>query len=142
MSTTVRQMLRQKSDVYTVRPTDTVYDALQLMAERNIGAVLVMSGDAIEGILSERDYARKGVLQGHASKDTLVRDLMTASVVSIDPSWTAEQCMALMTDKRIRHLPVVDDARVVGVVSIGDVVRAVVEEQQFTIKVLETYITT
>jgi CBS domain-containing protein len=142
MATTVRQMLQHKADVYSVRPADTVFDALRLMAARNIGAVLVMNGAAIDGILSERDYARKGILEGHASKDTRVQDIMTPSVVSIDPSWTAEQCMALMTEKRIRHLPVVDAGRVVGVVSIGDVVRAVVEEQQFTIKALQSYITT
>jgi CBS domain-containing protein len=141
MTTTVREILRHKPDVYAVRPDDTVYHALQLMAERNIGAVLVMTGNEIEGIFSERDYARRGVLHGHTSRDTAVRSLMTADVVSIDPTATVDACMSLMTDKRIRHLPVVEGGRVVGVVSIGDVVRAVVEEQQFTIRSLEHYVT-
>jgi len=141
MMTTVRQILRRKPDVYAVRPDDTVYHALQLMAEKNIGAVLVMSGDEINGVFSERDYARRVVLHGHTSRDTAVGSLMTADVVSIDPTATVDACMALMTDKRIRHLPVVEGGRVVGVVSIGDVVRAVVEEQQFMIRSLEHYVT-
>jgi CBS domain-containing protein len=140
MTTTVRQMLTGKAGVYTVKSDDTIYDALRLMAEKNIGAVLVMSGDAIEGILSERDYARKVVLLGKTSKTTPVREIMTTDVVSVDPGWTADQCMALMTDKRIRHLPVVENGGLVGIVSIGDVVRAVVDGQQFTIKSLENYI--
>jgi len=139
---TVRQMLTGKPDVFSVRPDETVYHALQTMAERNIGAVLVMSGGELDGILSERDYARKGILQGHSSKDTPVSELMTARVISVDPGATVDQCMALMTDKRVRHLPVIEDGRVVGVISIGDVVRALVEEQQFTIDALQTYIAT
>ena len=141
MTTTVREILKRKPDVYAVPPDDTVYHALQLMAEKNIGAVLVMTGDEIKGIFSERDYARRGVLQGHTSRDTAVGSLMTADVVSIDPTATVDACMSLMTDKHIRHLPVVEEGRVVGVVSIGDVVRAVVEEQQFTIRSLEHYVT-
>jgi CBS domain-containing protein len=140
MTTTVRQMLTRKAGVYAVNPDDTIYDALRLMAEKNIGAVLVTSGDAIEGILSERDYARKVVLLGKTSKTTPVREIMTTDVISIDPGWTADQCMALMTDKRVRHLPVVENGRLVGIVSIGDVVRAVVDGQQFTIASLESYI--
>jgi CBS domain-containing protein len=140
MTTTVRQMLTGKAGVYTVKSDDTIYDALRLMAEKNIGAVLVMSGDAIEGILSERDYARKVVLLGKTSKTTPVREIMTTDVVSVDPGWTADQCMALMTDKRIRHLPVVENGSLVGIVSIGDVVRAVVDGQRFTIASLENYI--
>jgi len=141
MTTTVRDILRHKSDVYVVRPDDTVYSALQLMAERNIGAVLVMNGDDLAGIFSERDYARRGILHGHPSRDTAVGTIMTTEVVSISPSMTVDDCMALMTERRIRHLPVFDNDRVVGVVSIGDVVRAVVEEQQFTIRSLENYVT-
>ena len=141
MMTTVREILARKPDVYAVRPDDTVYQALQLMAEKNIGAVLVMTGDEVNGVFSERDYARRVVLHGHTSRDTAVRSLMTADVVSIDPTATVDACMSLMTDKRIRHLPVVEGGRVVGVVSIGDVVRAVVEEQQFTIRSLEHYVT-
>ena len=141
MSATVREMLRGKSDVYSVEPGDTVYKALRLMADKNIGAVLVRSDQKIEGIFSERDYARKVILLGKTSRETLVSEIMTTHVISVEPDWTAEQCMALMTDKRIRHLPVMEQGRVVGVVSIGDVVRAVVNEQQFTIDVLQRYIT-
>lgn len=141
MTTTVRDILRHKPDVYVVRPDDTVYSALQLMAERNIGAVLVMNGDDLAGIFSERDYARRGILHGHPSRDTAVGTIMTTEVVSISPAMTVDDCMALMTERRIRHLPVFDNDRVVGVVSIGDVVRAVVEEQQFTIRSLENYVT-
>ena len=141
MMTTVREILARKPAVFAVRPEDTVHHALQVMAEKNIGAVLVMSGDEINGVFSERDYARRAVLHGHTSHDTAVRSLMTADIVSIDPTATVDACMSLMTDKRIRHLPVVEGGRVVGVVSIGDVVRAVVEEQQFTIRSLEHYVT-
>jgi CBS domain-containing protein len=140
MTTTVRRMLSGKGDVYAVGPGDTVYDALRLMADRNIGAVLVLSDQKIEGIFSERDYARKVVLLGKTSKETPVREIMTIDVISVDPDWTAEQCMALMTEKRVRHLPVVENERVVGVISIGDVVRTVVDEHRFTIKSLEGYI--
>ncbi len=142
MDTTVRQILSRKPEVFAVKPDDTVYDALRLMAEKNIGAVLVMSESRLAGILSERDYARKVVLHGRMSHATAVRDIMTTDVVCVDPGWTAEQCMALMTDKRVRHLPVVDNDEVVGVISIGDVVRAVVDEQAFTIKSLERYLMT
>ncbi len=141
MSATVRDMLRGKSDVYSVAPGDTVFTALRLMADRNIGAVLVRSNEKLEGIFSERDYARKVVLLGKMSRETLVSEIMTPRVVSVEPNWTADQCMALMTEKRIRHLPVMEQGRLVGVISIGDVVRAVVDEQQFTIDVLQRYIT-
>jgi len=134
-------MLRGKSEVYSVGPRETVYDALRLMADRNIGAVLVRSDEKIDGIFSERDYARKVILLGKSSRDTLVSEIMTTRVVSVEPEWTAEQCMALMTEKRIRHLPVMADGRLIGVISIGDVVRAVVDEQQFTIDSLRRYIT-
>jgi CBS domain-containing protein len=141
MSAIVRDMLRGKSDVYSVGPDDTVYDALRLMADKNIGAVLVRSDQTIKGILSERDYARKVILLGKTSKETLVSEIMTTRVISVEPSWTADQCMALMTEKRIRHLPVMEQGRLIGVISIGDVVRAVVDEQQFTIDSLQRYIT-
>jgi CBS domain-containing protein len=134
-------MLRGKSNVYSVGPGDTVYDALRLMADKNIGAVVVRSDQQIDGIFSERDYARKVILLGKTSKETLVREIMTTRVILVEPEWTADQCMALMTEKRIRHLPVVEQGRLVGVISIGDVVRAVVEEQRFTINSLERYIT-
>ncbi len=142
MDTTVRQMLSGKPDVYSVKPDDTVYDALRLMADKNIGAVLVVSESGLEGILSERDYARKVVLHGRMSHATAVKEIMTTNVVCVDPGWTADQCMALMTDKRVRHLPVMEDGQLVGVISIGDAVRAIVDEQAFTIKSLERYLMT
>jgi len=141
MAVTVRDMLRGKSGVYSVGPGDTVYDALRLMADKNIGAVVVRSDQKLDGIFSERDYARKVILLGKTSRETLVKEIMTTPVISIEPDWTADQCMALMTEKRVRHLPVIEQDRLVGVISIGDVVRAVVEDQQFTIRSLERYIT-
>ncbi len=141
MPATVRQMLRGKSAVHSVPPDHTILDALRLMAEKNIGAVVVLRDQKIEGIFSERDYARKVVLAGKTSKETVVGDAMTTGVICVDPEWTAEQCMALMTDKHIRHLPVVEQGRIAGIISIGDAVRAVLEEQQFTIRSLERYIT-
>lgn len=141
MTTTVRQILRNKPEVHAVAPDETVYNALTLMAEKNIGAVLVLEGSEIRGIFSERDYARRGILQGHASHETAVRQVMTSEVICIDLSATVEMCMALMTEKRIRHLPVVDGGTVIGVVSIGDIVRSVVDDQQFTIRSLVSYVT-
>ena len=140
--TLVRHMLVGKSDVHAVSPDDTVLHALRLMADRNIGAVLVMSGGRLDGILSERDYARKMVLHGKTSRDTAVREVMTPDVVNVGPDWTCDQCMALMTEHHVRHLPVIEDGRLVGVISIGDVVRAVVNEQRSTISTLESYIMT
>jgi CBS domain-containing protein len=137
---TVRQMLQAKPAIHSVSPDDTVFDALQIMAERNIGAVLVIEHGELVGILSERDYARKGILKGHHSKDTPVRALMTTPVVSVPASWSVHHCMSIMTERRIRHLPVVDGGRLIGVISIGDVVRAVVDDQQFTINALQSYI--
>lgn len=141
MNTTVQQMLAAKADVYAVTPEDTVYDALRLMAAKNIGAVLVVADGELKGILSERDYARRVVLHGKMSQATTVSEIMTTNVICVDRRWTADQCMALMTEKHIRHLPVVENGGVVGVISIGDVVRAVVDEQKFTIQSLEQYIT-
>lgn len=141
MPATVRHMLRGKPTVYSVGPGDTVFDALRLMADKNIGAVVVVSDQKIDGIFSERDYARKVILLGKTSKETLVSEIMTTPVICVEPEWTADQCMALMTEKRIRHLPVVEQEQLIGVISIGDVVRAVVDEQQFTISSLQRYIT-
>ena len=140
MTTLVRNMLTGKTDVHTVSPDDTVFDALRVMATHNIGAVLVTSGDELVGILSERDYARKMVLHGKASHETAVREVMTATLVSVTPKWTCDECMAVMTERHVRHLPVLDGDRLVGVISIGDVVRAVVQEQQSTISTLENFI--
>lgn len=140
MTSTVRRMLEGKPDVYSIGPRATVLEALALMAEKNIGALLVLEHDALVGIVSERDYARKVVLLGRASKDTQVGDVMTSPVVCVEADDTAEQCMALMTDHRVRHLPVLAAGRVVGVISIGDVVRAVISEQADTISHLVRYI--
>ena len=142
MMTSVRQMLAGKPDVHTVSPDDTVLAALRLMAEKNIGAVLVVADGALQGILSERDYARKVVLHGKSSTETAVQEVMTIEVISVGPDWSSAQCMALMTEKHIRHLPVLEAGRLVGVVSIGDVVRNIVDEQAFTITSLESYIKT
>jgi len=142
MLTTVRHMLAEKPDIHAVTPDDSVYDALKLMATMNIGAVLVISGEELKGILSERDYARRVVLHGKVSKETLVGEIMTPDVISVEPGWTADQCMALMTEKHVRHLPVLENGHVIGVISIGDVVRAVVDEQKFTISSLERYMMT
>jgi CBS domain-containing protein len=141
MATTVYDVLRGKgAGVISVNPSDTVFEALQILAERNIGAVLVLEGDRLVGILSERDYARQVILKGKASKDTPVREIMTTSVVCVHPEYTIEECMALMTDKRFRHLPVLADDRLLGVLSIGDVVKALLDEQAFRIEQLESYI--
>jgi CBS domain-containing protein len=140
MTTLVRNMLAGKTAVHTVGPDDTVLDALRVMANHNIGAVLVVSDGTLVGILSERDYARKMVLHGKASHDTAVREVMTTTLVSVNSAWTCDECMAVMTERHVRHLPVLDDGRLVGVISIGDVVRAVVQEQQSTISTLEGFI--
>lgn len=141
MSVTVRQMIAGRGPVIAVSPSTTVFEALQRMAEHNVGAVLVMNGDTLAGIFTERDYARKVALRGLVSKSVPVSDLMTAKVLTVDSSWTADQCMALMNDQQIRHLPVMDDGRVVGVISIRDAVKAVVNEQHFVIGQLVNYIT-
>ena len=140
MSATVRQMLAGRGPAISVAPSTTVFEALQRMAEHNIGALLVMNGERLVGILSERDYARKVALRGLNSKDTPVGDLMTGNVVTVGQSWTADQCMALMTEHHIRHLPVIEGDQVLGVVSIGDAVKAVVDEQHFVIGQLTSYI--
>jgi CBS domain-containing protein len=137
----VRQLLQGKSSgVCTIGPDAPVIEALKLMAEREIGALLVVDGEALAGILSERDYARKVILQGKSSRDTPVREIMTSRVVCVTPQRTVEECMALMTDKRIRHLPVLDSGKLIGVLSIGDLVKEVIAEQKTTIAQLESYI--
>ena len=139
---TVNQMLNSKGrQVYTLPPDATVFDALRLMADREIGAVVVVQGDDIAGIFSERDYARKIVLLGKTSRETSVADIMTTDVICVQPAQTAEKCLAVMTDKRIRHLPVLDnDGRLAGLISIGDVVKAIIAEQKVMIDHLEDYI--
>ncbi len=138
---TVSQLLQVKgSAVLSVTPESSVFDALKLMAEKNVGALLVMSDGTLRGILSERDYARKVILLGKSSHEIAVRDIMSDKVVSVTPGQTVDDCMALMTGRRIRHLPVIDGGRIIGVLSIGDLVKAVIEEQQQTIQQLESYI--
>jgi CBS domain-containing protein len=138
----VKDMLRAKGhDVWSIASDASVYHALELMADKNIGAVLVMDGHDLVGILSERDYARKVDLLGRSCKETAVEEIMTRRVVYVYPEQSGEECMALMTDKRVRHLPVMEDDQVIGVISIGDVVKAIISEQEFLIEQLEHYIT-
>lgn len=138
---TVRHLLESKApEVFAIGPDAPVIDAIRLMAEKRIGAVLVMEGGKLAGIVSERDYARKIVLQGRSSKDTPVRDIMTADVISVGLADTTDRCMQLVTDRRIRHLPVLDGDAVLGVVSIGDLVKAVIEDQQLELAQLQRYI--
>jgi CBS domain-containing protein len=138
----VAQILRGKGhEVWSIPPDATVFEALQLMAEKNVGALLVVQTDRLVGIFSERDYARKVVLLGRSSKETPVRDVMTERVTYVEPHQTPEDCMAIMTTRHFRHLPVLDGDKIVGVISIGDVVKAIIEKQEFTIEQLEHYIT-
>jgi CBS domain-containing protein len=138
---TVAQMLKLKpAGVISIRPDVPVLDALKLLADKDVGAVLVMDGPRLIGIISERDYARKVALKGKSSSDTPVSEIMTREVVVVTPAQTNEECMALMTKKRARHLPVIDNGRVVGVLSIGDLVKDAISEQQFIIDQLEHYI--
>jgi CBS domain-containing protein len=138
---TVSDILRSKGTiVFSVKPTDTVLDALGVMAEHDIGSVVVQDGDKLVGILTERDYARKVVLAGRSSKDSQIKDIMTTHVICVTPDRSIEECMGLMTDKHCRHLPVLDKKQVVGVVSIGDLVKAQIAEHEFTIAQLQSYI--
>ena len=138
---TVRQLLDTKSaEIIAIGPDAPVYDAIRLMGERGVGALLVMEGPTLVGILSERDYARKIVLKGRSSKDTPIRDIMTAEVKTVAPGDSTEHCMQLVTDSRIRHLPVLEGQQVIGVLSIGDLVKAVIEMQRQDIDQLQRYI--
>jgi CBS domain-containing protein len=141
--TSVAQLLKTKPNnttVFTVGADDSVYEAIKLMAEKGIGALVVTDGDSIAGIITERDYARKVVLMDRSSKATPVRDIMSKAVRFVRPDQTTDDCMALMTDRRMRHLPVIENDRLVGMVSIGDLVKNIIAEQQFTIQQLEFYI--
>lgn len=138
---TVSQLLQGKgSSVWSVTPDSSVYDALKLMAEKNVGALLVMSDGKLRGILSERDYARKVILVGKSSHDLAVSEIMSDKVVCIGPAQKVDECMALMSNKRIRHLPVLEAGKVIGLLSIGDLVKEVIADQQMTIRQLESYI--
>jgi signal-transduction protein with cAMP-binding, CBS, and nucleotidyltransferase domain len=141
--TTVAQVLKSKPEqvVHTIGANDSVYDAIRLMADKHIGALVVLDGDAIVGIVTERDYARKIVLMDRSSKTTAVRDIMTPHVRFVQLEQTTYDCMALMTERRMRHLPVMEDGKLIGMVSIGDLVKEIIAEQQFTISQLEHYIT-
>lgn len=139
---TVRQLLESKSpDIHSISPEVPVIEAIRLMAEKRIGAVLVMQGQTLLGILSERDYARKIVLEGRSSRDTPVRDIMTTELITVAPDDNAPTCMQTVTRNRIRHLPVVENGQVLGVISIGDLVAAVIEQQQQELDQLQRYIT-
>jgi CBS domain-containing protein len=137
----VKDILQEKgTQVYSISPDAKVYEALQMMADNNVGALMVMEGDTVAGLISERDYARKIVLKGKFSKDVPVREIMTADVIGISPDVDVEECMELMTDKRIRHLPVFKHDRVIGIISIGDIVKAIIEHKEEIIEQLESYI--
>jgi len=139
---TAAHLLRSKAhqSVHTITPEASVFDAIKLMADKNIGALLVMEAQEVAGIITERDYARKIVLMSRSSRQTPVREIMTSAVMYVRPDQTSEECMVLMTENRLRHLPVIDDGRLLGIISIGDLVKDIIAEQRFTIEQLEHYI--
>lgn len=138
---TVKQLLEAKGrDVWTIGPDQSVFEALKLMAEKEVGALVVVNSGKVAGIMSERDYARKVILKGASSRETPVREIMSTKVVYVRPDQRAEECLALMTDKRCRHLPVLDGGKLVGLISIGDAVKAIIAEKEFMIGQLENYI--
>ncbi|HUD26301.1 MAG TPA: CBS domain-containing protein [Burkholderiaceae bacterium] len=141
--TTVAHILNSKPEhtVYTITPTASVFEAVKLMADKSIGALVVLEGGKVVGIITERDYARKIVLVARSSKETAVRDIMTTSVMYVSPEQTSEDCMVLMTEHRVRHFPVMDQGKLVGLISIGDLVKDIISEQKFVIQQLEQYIT-
>jgi len=139
---TIRELLKRKApqEVWSITPEATVYRAIELMADNHIGALPVIAGDKLVGIISERDYARKVILKGRSSKETRVEEIMTAPVIFVEPSHAVEDCMKIMTEKRIRHLPIVEEEKVVGVVSIGDLVKWIISAQEHTIQQLQDYV--
>ena len=139
---TAADLLKAKAhqSVYTITSVSSVFDAIKLMSEKNIGALLVMEGEEVAGIVTERDYARKIILMSRSSKETSVREIMTSAVMYVQPTQTTEECMVLMTENRLRHLPVMDANKLVGLISIGDLVKAIISDQKFTIQQLEHYI--
>ncbi len=137
----MKQLLKGKGhDVWSIGPEDSAFDAIEMMADKEVGALVVTDGDSLVGVFSERDYARKVALPGRSSKDTKIKEIMTTRVAYARPEQTVEECMALMTDKRIRHLPIMDGDKLLGVISIGDLVKSIIEEQQHVIEQLEQYI--
>jgi len=138
----VKDILAVKGQaIYSIAPDVSVYDAMKLMADKGIGALMVMESEKLVGVISERDYARKVILQGRSSRSTEVREIMTGHVLYAQPEQNIEECMAIMTEKRVRHLPVMEESRVIGVISIGDLVKSIITEQKFIIEQLEKYIT-
>jgi CBS domain-containing protein len=138
----ISEILQHKGNtVWTIAPEATVFEAIQMMADKNVGALLVTKGDRLLGIMSERDYTRKVILKGRASKETPVRDIITSRVLTVTPDHTVQDCMKLMTDHRIRHLPVVQGAKILGIISIGDLVNSIISQQTSAIEQLQTYIT-
>lgn len=141
MQVTVGELLDRKGhDVWSVTSQSTVYEALELMAEKNIGAVLILEGDNVVGIFSERDHARRIALKDRSLKQTRIREVMSSPVCYITAGRTIDECMALMTEKRVRHLPVLQDDKLIGMITIGDVVKAIISEQQYVIRELESYV--
>jgi CBS domain-containing protein len=139
---TVKDILKTKGqDVLSITPDATVYEALKIMADKNVGALVVLEGETVAGIMSERDYARKVILHGKSSREMQVREIMTSRVYYMRPEQNLQECMAQMTDRHVRHLPILDEDRLVGIISIGDVVKAIIADQESTIKLLENYIT-
>ncbi|MFT7471449.1 MAG: CBS domain-containing protein [Kiritimatiellia bacterium] len=141
---TLQQILKQKEndDIWSVPPTNTVFEAIQVMADKRAGALLVMDGDKLEGIISERDYAREVILKGRSSKKTLVGEIMSSNVITVAPTDSVQNALEVMTEHHIRHLPIIDNTTVVGVVSLGDLVKDVISVQKTTIEQLESYIRT
>ncbi|MBU0468087.1 MAG: CBS domain-containing protein [Candidatus Omnitrophica bacterium] len=138
---TVKQILQNKgSEVWTISPNQSVYDALKLMADKNLGAVVIEEAGILKGIFSERDYARGSIIEERSIKETKVSDLMTAVVITASSEKTLDQCLAMMTDKRIRHIPIVDQDKLIGIVSIGDLVNRIISEQEFNLKQMKNYI--
>ncbi|MEM9302802.1 MAG: CBS domain-containing protein [Pseudomonadota bacterium] len=138
---TIQQILDEKGrDVFAIAPGASVYDAIDMMADKGVGALMVMDGDTMVGVISERDYARKVILQGRSSKETKVEEIMTAEVITTDGHETVDQCLGVMTTHHIRHLPIVDEGKVIGMLSIGDLVKAKIEDQAAQIESLESYI--
>lgn len=138
---TIRQLIKSKgSDVWSVSPDTSVFEAMKIMADKGIGALVVLEGDKLVGMVTERDYARKVALKDRASKQTPVGEIMTKDVLYARPDHTVEECLALMTEKRTRHLPVIEDGKLIGLVSIGDLVKAIIDEQRHVIEQLEHYI--